>query len=279
MSAAPAVAVAAEPLPADDTDERPFPSDAFVVDVDGWEGPLDLLLALARAQKVDLRRISIVALADQYLAYVGAARRASLELAAEYLVMAAWLAELKSRLLLPEPPAAEEPSSDEMAAALAFQLRRMDAMREAGKRLMARPQLGRDFWPRGRPETIPERIETVVSADLSGLLQAYGRHLRRRRGEAPLQLSEPLVLDSVEAALARIVQSLGQAPGWESLARYLPEGTLAGLREGSLAARSAFAATFAAVLELARQGAVVLRQNQPYGPIYLKPAGRGDDRP
>lgn len=278
MSAATAVALAAEPSPAEDLDDRPFPFDTFVVDLDGWEGPLDLLLTLARAQKVDLRRISIVALADQYLAYVAAARRASLELAAEYLVMAAWLAELKSRLLLPEPPAADEPSSDEMAAALAFQLRRMDAMREAGKRLMARPQLGRDFWPRGRPETIPERIEVVVSADLSGLLQAYGRHLRRRRGEAPLALIEPVALDSVEAALARILHSLGQAPGWESLARYLPEGALAGLREGSLAARSALAATFGAVLELARQGVLVLRQNQPFGPIYLKPGNRDGER-
>lgn len=278
MSAATAVALAAEPSPAEELDDRPFPSDAFVVDVDGWEGPLDLLLALARAQKVDLRRISIVALADQYLAYVTAARRASLELAAEYLVMAAWLAELKSRLLLPEPPAADEPTSDEMAAALAFQLRRMDAMREAGKRLIARPQLGRDFWLRGRPETIPERIEVVVSVDLSGLLQAYGRHLRRRRGEAPLALTEPVALDSVEAALTRILNSLGQAPCWESLARYLPEGALAGLREGSLAARSALAATFGAVLELARQGALVLRQNQPFGPIYLKPGSRDGER-
>ena len=125
--------------------------DAFIVDVDGWEGPLDLLLALARAQKVDLRQISIVKLADQYLAYVAAARRASLELAAEYLVMAAWLADLKSRLLLPEPAGPEEPSNDEMAAALAFQLRRLDAMRQAGLRLMALPQQGRDFWPRGLP--------------------------------------------------------------------------------------------------------------------------------
>ncbi|MFO1119057.1 MAG: ScpA family protein [Rhodospirillales bacterium] len=278
MSAATAVALAAEASPAEDLDDGPVPSDAFVVDLDGWEGPLDLLLALARAQKVDLRRISIVALADQYLAYVAAARRASLELAAEYLVMAAWLAELKSRLLLPEPPAADEPSSDEMAAALAFQLRRMDAMREAGKRLLARPQLGRDFWQRGRPEAIPERLEVVVSADLNGLLQAYGRHLRRRRGEAPLALVEPVALDSVEAALARIRNSLGQAPGWESLARYLPEGALAGLREGSLAARSALAATFGAVLELARQGVLVLRQNQPFGPIYLKPGNQEGER-
>jgi segregation and condensation protein A len=260
-----------------DGDEEPqIGTDAFVVDVDGWEGPLDLLLTLARAQKVDLRRISIVALADQYLAYVAAVRRARLELAAEYLVMAAWLAELKSRLLLPEPAGPDDPSSEEMAAALAFQLRRLDAMREAGKRLTARPQLGRDFWPRGCPEPIAERVETVVTADLRGLLRAYGRYLRRRRAEAPLELVEPEVLDSVEAALARILRSLGQVPGWESLTRYLPPGTLEGLRGGTLGARASLAATFGAVLELVRQGAVVLRQNQAFGPIYLRRSGDGE---
>ena len=262
---------AAEPVAADlPTDTVPG-GDAFIVDVDGWEGPLDVLLALARAQKVDLRQISIVQLADQYLGYVAAARRASLELAAEYLVMAAWLAELKSRLLLPEPAGPEEPSSDEMAAALAFQLRRLDAMRQAGARLMALPQQGRDFWPRGRRENVEERTRTLIRADLRDLLLAYGDYLRRRRREDPLMLGEPIELDSVEAALARIRRSLGQAPGWESLARYLPDDTLAGLRAGSLAARSALAATFGAVLELARQGILVLRQNHPFGPIYLKP--------
>lgn len=248
--------------------------DAFIVDVDGWEGPLDLLLALARSQKVDLRQISIVKLADQYLTYVAAARRHSLELAAEYLVMAAWLAELKSRLLLPEPAGPEEPSSAELAAALAFQLRRLDAMRQAGARLMALPRQGRDFWPRGRPEPVNERTVTLVSVELRDLLRAYGDHLRRRRRGQPLTLSEPVELDTIEAALARIGRMLGGAPGWESLTRYLPVGTLEGLRAGELAARSALAATFGAVLELARQGALVLRQNQPFGPIYLKPNGR-----
>ena len=196
MSAATAVALAAETSPAEDLDDGPFPSDAFVVDLDGWEGPLDLLLALARAQKVDLRRISIVALADQYLAYVAAARRASLELAAEYLVMAAWLAELKSRLLLPEPPAADEPSSDEMAAALAFQLRRMDAMREAGKRLLARPQLGRDFWQRGRPEAIPERLELkhALYAQLEDLIAPEAVIASNTSGLPPDRLAQTDIL-------------------------------------------------------------------------------------
>jgi len=244
-------------------------ADAFVVDLDGWEGPLDLLLALARAQKVDLRRISILALADQYLDYIAVVRRARLEVAAEYLVMAAWLAELKSRLLLPEPAGPEEPSSDEMAAALAFQLRRLDAMRGVGRQLMARPQLGRDFWLRGAPETIDEHIDTVITADLRSLVRAYGR-LARQHPDISLDLKEPIELDSVEAALERILRSLGKSPGWESLTRYLPQGTLEGLREGALGARSSFAATFGAVLELARQGAIILRQNQHFGPIYFK---------
>lgn len=252
--------------------------DAFIVDVDGWEGPLDLLLALARAQKVDLRQISIVKLADQYLAYVAAARRASLELAAEYLVMAAWLADLKSRLLLPEPAGREEPSNDEMAAALTFHLRRLDAMRQAGARLMALPQQGRDFWPRGLPEAPNERTVRLVHAELPDLLRAYGDCLRRRRRDEPLAMSEPVELDSVEAALARIRKTLGMAPGWENLTRYLPSGTLEHLRLGELAARSALAATFGAVLELVRQGVLVLRQNQPFGPIYLKPGGPGRER-
>jgi segregation and condensation protein A len=251
--------------------------EALIVDVGGWEGPLDLLLDLARAQKVDLRQISIVRLADQYLEYVAAARRASLELAAEYLVMAAWLAELKSRLLLPEPAGPEEPSSDEMARALAFQLRRLDAMRQAGARLMARPQLGRALRPRGCPEPVEVRTTTLLRADLRDLLRAYAGHLRRSRGQQPLSLAEPVRLDTVEAAIIRIRASLGGAPGWENLTRYLPPDTLQGLRENRLEARSALAATFAAILELARQGAVVVRQNQAFGPIYLKSgAGRGE---
>lgn len=257
-----------------DTVDRAVAGDALIIDVDGWEGPLDLLLALARAQKVDLRQVSIVQLADQYLEYVAAARRASLELAAEYLVMAAWLCELKSRLLLPEPARPEEPSSDEMAAAIGFQLRRLDAMRKAGARLMALPQQGRDFWLRGRPEPAEERTTTTLRADLRDLLRAYVQYLRRRRRDEPLALAEPVALDSVEAALSRVARSLGQVPGWESLTRYLPPGTLKRLRFGALEARSSLAATFGAILELARQGAVVLRQNQPFGPIYLKPGSR-----
>jgi segregation and condensation protein A len=188
--------------------------------------------------------------------------------------MAAWLCELKSRLLLPEPAGPEQPSSDEMAAALAFQLRRLDAMRQAGARLMALPQQGRDFWRCGRPDVVEERTTTMLRADLRDLLRAYAEHLQRRYRDEPLALAEPVVLDSVEAALVRVARSLGQVPGWESLTRYLPAGTLERLRSGELEARSVLAATFGAVLELARQGAIVLRQNQPFGPIFLKPGSR-----
>lgn len=277
MSAAADASAGSQRRPAwsEDDDAAAAPADAFIVDVDGWEGPLDVLLALARAQKVDLRQISIVQLADQYLAYVAAVRRASLTLAAEYLVMAAWLAELKSRLLLPQPPGPEEPSSDEMAAALAFQLRRLDAMRQAAERLTRRPQLGRDTLLRGRAETIEERTVTTVRATMPELLRAYAEHLRRRRRDSPLDLGEEVTLDTVEAALARIRRSLGTAPGWESLTRYLPPGTLEGLRDGRLEARSALAATFGALLELARRGSIALRQNQPFGPIFLKPQPGG----
>lgn len=258
----------------DGFDDRDAPSEtappgAFVVDIDGYEGPLDVLLSLARDQKVDLKQISVLQLANQYLAFVAEARRLDLELAAEYLVMAAWLAYLKSRLLLPEPPGAEEPSGEAMAAALTFQLERLEAMREAGQHLMARDQLGQDFFPRGQPERFGGNTLTVVRVDLYELLKAYGAHLRRREGARPLRI-EPHDLYSVEEALRRLRQNLGQAPNWESLWRYLPPGTLEGLRQGKLSARSALAATFAASLELARVGGVKLRQSKPFGPIYLR---------
>ena len=145
---------------------------------------------------------------------------------------------------------------------------------------MARPQLGRDLWLRGAPEPVQVRTTTIWRADLRDLVRAYADHLRQRRGPQPLSLAEPVRLDTVEAAIIRIRASLGGAPGWESLIRYLPPDTLQGLRENRLEARSALAATFGAILELARQGALVVRQNQPFGPIYLKPApgSRGEGR-
>lgn len=248
--------------------------EAFVVDVDGFAGPLDLLLALAREQRVDLARISIVALADQYLAFVAGARRRNLTLAAEYLVMAAWLAFLKSRLLLPRPVAAD-PAPEVEAAALARQLQRLDAMRRLAARLLARPQLGRDFFL--RPPAAGADAEAVVEGGctLAELLSAYGRVRRRRRPQV-LALA-PLPLLAVDEALAFMRARLGTAPGWESLWCYLPparaaEGAPGGAAE-DLARRAAVAATFVAALELAREGALRLRQGRPFGPLFVLAAG------
>ena len=244
----------------------------FVVDLDGYEGPIDVLLTLAREQKLDLTRISILALADQYLAFVAEARRTNLELAADYLVMAAWLAYLKSRLLLPDLGTEDEPSGEQMAAALAYQLRRLEAMQESGRRLMARAQLGQAFFPRGAPETFRALASPVFEVTLFDILKAYGD--QKRRIEAQTLHIQPFGLYSVDEALKRLARLLGSTPDWESLWRFLPEGVMDGL-----VARSAIASTFAASLELAREGKIALRQSGPFGPIYLKPAGKGDGRP
>lgn len=243
---------------------------AFVVDVEGFEGPLDLLLALARQQKVDLKQVSILALADQYLAFVAEARRVSLDLAAEYLVMAAWLAFLKSRLLLPEPPAPDEPSGETLASALAFQLQRLEALRAVADRLAARPRLGREVFARGAPEAVEATTVAVVRAELSDLMRAYGAHLVR---QAPQQLRiAPSDLDTVAAALERLAGLLGATPGWAELRAFLPPGTVEGLQQGRLKARATLAATFAASLELVRDGKLRLCQSRPFGPIHLAPA-------
>jgi segregation and condensation protein A len=238
--------------------------DRLVVDVDGYEGPIDILLTLAREQKVDLKRISILQLADQYLAFVAAARRIRIELAADYLVIAAWLAYLKSRLLLPEPPADDEPSGEELAAALTFQLRRLEAMQTAAVRLMARPRLGREVLTRGQPEPIRIRRRSVYDIKLYDILSAYGRH-RAQQETRTLHIA-PTELHSVEEAMERLETMIGRLPGWTSLMTFLPKALKAGL-----IARSAVAATFVATLELARLGRVKLRQTGHLGPLYLKP--------
>ena len=235
----------------------------FVVDIDGYEGPIDVLLALARDQKVDLTQLSILQLADQYLAFVAEARLANLELAADYLVMAAWLAYLKSRLLLPDLGSEGEPSAREMAAALAFQLRRLEAMREAGARLMARNRLGRDVFARGAPEAFAATATSILEASLYELLRAYGE-MRRRTAKRTLRI-DPTAFHTVEEALGRFRRLLGSAADWESLWQFLPKT----LGDGVLA-RSALASTFAAGLELAREGRIRLRQSGAYGPIYLR---------
>ena len=238
-------------------------SDDFVLDLEGFGGPIDALLQLARDQKVDLTRISILELADQYLKFVRAARRLRLELAADYLVMAAWLAYLKSRLLLPEPDDEEEPSGAELAAALRYQLQRLEAIQRFGQELMARPRLGQEIFARGQPEAMTVLTSTQYQVGLYDLLKAYAANQNRERSER-LRI-EPSDLYSVESALQRLSRLLGVSPGWRTLATFLPSD----LGDG-LVWRSAVASTFAASLEMCREGAVKIRQETPFGPIYLR---------
>jgi segregation and condensation protein A len=240
----------------------------LTLDLDGFEGPIDVLLALAREQKVDLAKISILQLADQYLAYIANVRSVRLEIAADYLVMAAWLAYLKSRLLLPEPEGEAEPTAEAMASALQFQLRRLEAMQEAGTRLMARPLVGRDVFPRGAPEGIKLIVDEQLEPNLYELLKAYGA-IRAKDESTILEIS-PSELYSMETAMVRLREMLGAVPDWTELTAFLP----ANLRD-SLIARSAVAATFAASLELVREGMAQLRQTSAFAPIYLRPSSSG----
>jgi segregation and condensation protein A len=239
------------------------PSNELVVDLEGYEGPIDALLQLAREQKVDITKISILRLADQYLAFISAARRLRLEIAADYLVMAAWLAYLKSRLLLPQPADAAEPSGEEMAAALAHQLLRLEAMQKAGQGLFARDLLGRDVFTRGAPEGLPRVLIPVYEATIYDLLKAYGEQ-KSRKESGVLHIDAP-ELYSMDDALQRLGRLLGRMPDWRTLVSFLPSGLQPGLVH-----RSAIAATFAATLELVRSGKLELRQDAPFGPIYLR---------
>jgi segregation and condensation protein A len=244
----------------------PPSSEQLLVALDGYEGPIDLLLSLARDQKVDLTKISILQLADQYLAFIAEARRVRIELAADYLVMAAWLAYLKSRMLLPEPePDATEPAGADLAAALQFQLQRLEAMREAGGKLMALPRLGREIFARGAPEPVAVERTAIYAVSLYDLLKAYGEH--KRREETSTLTIRPLDLYSLEDALQRLGQLLGSLPDWTTLAQFLPQAP-----DGSLLGRSALAAHFAASLELVKAGRIELRQEAPFGPIWLRRA-------
>ncbi|MDO5613817.1 MAG: ScpA family protein [Paracoccus sp. (in: a-proteobacteria)] len=237
--------------------------EALIVDVDGFEGPLDLLLTLARTQKLDLMKISVLALAEQYLAFVDQARRLRIELAADYLVMAAWLAFLKSRLLLPPDPEAEGPSAEDMAAHLAFQLERLGAMRQAAATLMARDRLGISRFPRGAPETVTRNRQTEWQAGLLDLMRAYAR-LRTRDEFRPYAFDRK-DLFTMEQALDRLRGLIGYAGDWTDLSEFLPDGWGSGPR-----AASARAATFAASLELARQGRIEIRQSQMFAPISIR---------
>jgi segregation and condensation protein A len=258
--------VTSEPPFEADPSAKDDPAAALVVDLEGFEGPIDVLLTLARDQKVDLTKISILALADQYLAFIDGARELRLEIAADYLVMAAWLAYLKSRLLLPAPvESQDEPSAAEMAEALAFQLRRLQAMQDAGVRLMARPQLGRDVFARGTPEGLRIVARPQYEATLYDLLRAFGEHKARvERGRLDIVPSE---LYSMEMALERLSTMLGRMPEWTTLISFLPQGI-----GDSLVLRSAHAAMLAAGLELVRSGRMHIRQDVPFGPIYVRKA-------
>ncbi|MEL6519781.1 MAG: ScpA family protein [Pseudomonadota bacterium] len=244
-------------------------AEALIVDVDGFEGPLDLLLTLGRTQKVDLRKISILQLAEQYLIFVERAKELRIELAADYLVMAAWLAFLKSRLLLPPDPEDEGPSGEELAAHLAFQLERLAAMRDAAAKLMARDQKGRDFFVRGVPEDMTRVRSVTWSATLLDLMQAYAR-IRTKDEFRPFVMDREKVF-TMEQALDRMRGLIGYAGDWTSLMSFLPDGW----DEDPVKRRSATAATFAASLELAKAGQITLRQSDTFAPIQIRAAHGG----
>jgi segregation and condensation protein A len=252
------------PVETDDFEQEPVREMYdLVLDLEGYEGPIDLLLTLARQQKVDLTKISILKLAEQYLAFIMAAKRLRLEIAADYLVMAAWLAYLKSRLLLPPPEEDEEASGPELAEALTFQLRRLDAMRDAGEKLLLMPRLGRDVFPRGAPEGMEVVRTPVYEITLYELLKAYGDN--RRRAASSSLVIEASQLYSLSDAIVRLRDIVGHIGEWTTLAAFLP----AELQDG-LMTRSAVASTFAASLEMVKEGRASIRQSTAFGPIFIK---------
>ena len=233
----------------------------LTLDIDGWEGPLDVLLALARTQKVDLKAISILALVDQYLRFIEEARAVKLELAADYLVMAAWLAYLKSGLLLPRDPEVE-PSPEELALRLQLRLERLNAMREAGARLIARDRVGRDVFLRGAPEGLRTHRKALWQAEIYDLIAAYGVITARTRPVMHVVADRAVM--TLEVALERVARMVGAAVDWGTIESFLPTGADGRFR------KSALASSFVAALELARQGRVELRQQSPFAPLYLR---------
>ncbi len=245
------------------TADRASDEPALVVDVEGFEGPLDLLLMLARQQKVDLAKISILALADQYLTFIEEARRLRLELAADYLVMAAWLAYLKSRLLLPEAHAPEGQTAEDMANALALRLKRLEAIRDVADRLFARPQLDRDVFDRGQPEPIAHIKKPEWTATLYDLLSAYAAQ-RQKHALARVRLAKRTVWSLAEAR-AMLERLIGQSADWSRLDEFL----ISYVVEPEQAA-TVFASSFASVLEMVREGQVEVHQQGAFAPIFLR---------
>jgi len=236
---------------------------AFTVDLDGFEGPLDLLLELARRQKIDLVRISVLDLAEQYLLFIEAARKLRLELAADYLVMAAWLAFLKSRLLLPSPPPDAEPDASVLAEALAQRLRKLEAIRKAAELLVNRPRLGRDFFARGEPEAVAISRRSVYEANLYDLLSAYARQTQKHaRARVRFKAREVWSLAEARQALARL---LGGPCDWTAFDEWLIGACL-----DPRMRRSARASTFSASLELVREGKIEIRQEKTFAPIFIR---------
>jgi len=250
--------------------ERLAEGPALVVDVGGFEGPLDLLLALARNQQVDLSKISILALADQYLAFIDQARDLKIEIAADYLVMAAWLAYLKSRLLLPEPPADEEPSAADLAADLAQRLQHLEAIRQAGARLMTRHRLTHDFFARGMPEVPAVGPPSGYTATLYDLLHAYSFQ-RQRQALSSVSLPKRNVW-SLADARATLERLIGRAGEWTQLDLFLIEYVV----EPAMRA-TVFASSFSASLELVREGSIDVQQDAAFSPIWLR--RRTQERP
>lgn len=260
-----------ERIEAFEEDPAPTPAadEPLIVDLEGYEGPLDVLLALAREQKVDITRISILQLADQYLDFIERARQVRLEIAADYLVMAAWLAYLKSRLLLPEPEE-EEPTGEELAERLAFQLKRLEAMRNAAERLMAMDRGGIDFFLRGQPDGVTVIRNSRFECTIFELLQAYAEHKEAQGNPQALRLTRDRVF-SIERAVERLQAMLGNFPDWATLQAFLPVD----LRD-PFARRSATASTLAGALELAKQGRLQMRQGKAFGPIYMRARERSE---
>ena len=249
------------------------PEEALLVDIEGFSGPLDLLLALARTHKIDLAQISILALVDQYLAFIAEARKLNLEVAADYLVMAAWLAFLKSRLLLPKEKSGDDgPSGDELKAILHFRLQRLDAMRRVAAQMMTRKRLGQDVFYRGHPEVVRTVRETVWTAEIYDLLKAYAD--QRRRTIKRVHVVKKRMVWSIKEARSQLERLVGRSAGeWVQLDlflnEYLPPEPAPAL------SRSVLASSFGATLEMAREGLIELRQEQLFGPIHMRRAGGG----